>query len=112
GNLPWTLHLVEQHYAYTRDAGIVTDVLWGALARAVNYYRRLATRDANGTLHLPPTFSPEYPVGACAPFQACACVSECWGGAAYSPPAHPRLAPPPQTTAPTATTTWRCSGGA
>jgi len=64
GNLTWALHNVWLSYRHTMDARIVRDVLFPLLRRAINYYLHFLAPGADGRLHLPATFSPEYGVDA------------------------------------------------
>jgi hypothetical protein len=64
GNLTWALHNVWLSYRHTMDVRILRDVVYPLLRRTVNYYRHFLYPDADGRLHLPPTFSPEYGVDA------------------------------------------------
>ncbi|KAB2352638.1 glycosyl hydrolase family 95 catalytic domain-containing protein [Actinomadura rudentiformis] len=64
GNLTWALHNVWLSYRHTMDLTILRDVLYPLLRRAVNYYRHFLAPGADGRLHLPFTFSPEYGVNA------------------------------------------------
>ncbi|WP_323451780.1 glycosyl hydrolase family 95 catalytic domain-containing protein [Streptomyces yaizuensis] len=60
GNLPWALHNVWLSYRHTLDRRILADVLYPLLRRSTNYYLHFLTPGADGRLHLPKTFSPEY----------------------------------------------------
>ncbi len=60
GDLPWALHNVWLSYRHTMDARILRDVLFPLLRRAMNYYLHFLFVGADGKLHLPTTFSPEY----------------------------------------------------
>ncbi|MFI6292583.1 glycosyl hydrolase family 95 catalytic domain-containing protein [Nonomuraea sp. NPDC050790] len=60
GNLTWALHNVWLSYRHTMDADVLRDVLFPLLRRSVNYYLHFLTEGADGGLHLPQTFSPEY----------------------------------------------------
>ncbi|MBT2227886.1 glycoside hydrolase family 95-like protein [Nonomuraea sp. NEAU-A123] len=64
GNLTWALHNVWLSYRHTMDARIVRDVLFPLLRRAITYYLHFLAPGADGKLHLPATFSPEYGVNA------------------------------------------------
>ncbi|WP_158889152.1 glycosyl hydrolase family 95 catalytic domain-containing protein [Amycolatopsis anabasis] len=64
GNLTWALHNVWLSYRHTMDARILRDVVFGLLRGAINYYLHFLTPGADGRLHLPFTFSPEYGVNA------------------------------------------------
>ncbi|MBF8187516.1 twin-arginine translocation signal domain-containing protein [Nonomuraea sp. K274] len=60
GNLTWALHNVWLSYRHTMDTDVLRDVLFPLLRRSVNYYLHFLTPGADGRLHLPTTFSPEY----------------------------------------------------
>ena len=64
GNLTWALHNVWLTYRHTMDDRILRDVLFPMLRRAINYYLHFLTKGADGKLHLPSTYSPEYGVNA------------------------------------------------
>ncbi|MFF3121142.1 glycoside hydrolase family 95-like protein [Streptomyces sp. NPDC057908] len=64
GNLTWALHNVWLSYRHTMDESILRDTLFPLLRKAVNYYLHFLTPGADGKLHLPATFSPEYGVNA------------------------------------------------
>ena len=59
-NLLWALHNVDMEYRYWQDTELRDRVLYPLLVRAVNYYRHFLTEEADGLLHLPETYSPEY----------------------------------------------------
>jgi len=58
GNLPWTLHNAWWQYRYSMDESLLRETVYPLLRRAVNLYLRML-KEENGTLRLPPTFSPE-----------------------------------------------------
>ena len=60
GCLPWACHNVWLHYRYSMDESILRHTLYPVLRRAVNFYLAFLEEDSDGTLHLKPTFSPEY----------------------------------------------------
>ncbi|MFE9949044.1 glycoside hydrolase family 95-like protein [Streptomyces sp. NPDC005531] len=64
GNLTWALHNVWLSYRHTMDESILRDTLFPLLRKAVNYYLHFLAPGADGKLHLPATFSPEYGVNA------------------------------------------------
>ncbi|GLZ29937.1 hypothetical protein Lesp02_21270 [Lentzea sp. NBRC 105346] len=64
GNLTWTMHNIWLTYRHTMDDRVLRDVLFPILRRAINYYFHFLTKGADGRLHLPITFSPEYGVNA------------------------------------------------
>ncbi|GAA2362581.1 glycosyl hydrolase family 95 catalytic domain-containing protein [Nonomuraea africana] len=60
GNLPWALHNVWLAYRHTMDDDLLRDLLYPVLRRSVGYYLHFLTEGADGRLHLPRTYSPEY----------------------------------------------------
>src|SRR5438270_1428960 len=60
GNLTWALHNVWLTYRHTLDARVLREVVFPLLRRSINYYLHFLTPGADGRLHLPLTFSPEY----------------------------------------------------
>ncbi|MFI7337491.1 glycosyl hydrolase family 95 catalytic domain-containing protein [Streptomyces sp. NPDC050085] len=60
GNLTWALHNVWLSYRHTMDESILRDVLYPLLRKAITYYLHFLEPGADGKLHLPATFSPEY----------------------------------------------------
>lgn len=62
GNLPWLLHVYWQTYTYSHDKKII-EGLFPILKRSMNYYLNIMEKQADGKLHLPYTYSPEYPKG-------------------------------------------------
>ncbi|MEV6103966.1 Tat pathway signal sequence domain protein [Streptomyces sp. NPDC051940] len=60
GDLPWALHNVWLNYRHSMDRGLLRDTVFPLLRRAMNYYLHFLTEGADGRLHLPKTFSPEY----------------------------------------------------
>ncbi|MFD8495191.1 Tat pathway signal sequence domain protein [Amycolatopsis sp. NPDC059657] len=60
GDLPWLLHNAWLSYRHTMDVSILRDVVFPVLRKAMNYYLHFLAPGADGRLHLPPTFSPEY----------------------------------------------------
>lgn len=62
GCLPWACHNYWLHYRYSMDPRLL-ERLYPLLRRSVNYYRHIMIRAEDGTIHLPPTASPEYGTG-------------------------------------------------
>lgn len=60
GNLPWLVHNAWLTYRHSMDESVLRDVVFPILRRAMNYYLHFLAPGADGRLHLPPTFSPEY----------------------------------------------------
>ena len=61
GNLPWTMHNVWMIWRYAMDNKLLEEVLLPLLERSVNMYLHLIEEGDDGTYHLQPTYSPEYP---------------------------------------------------
>ena len=59
-NLLWALHNIDLEYRYWNDTDLRDRVLYPLLVRAVNYHRHFLTEEADGLLHLPESYSPEY----------------------------------------------------
>ncbi len=59
GNLLWGLHLCYRYYRCSLDESLIAPLV-KMLRLAVGYYRHILERHADGLLHLPETFSPEY----------------------------------------------------
>ncbi|MFI5610938.1 glycosyl hydrolase family 95 catalytic domain-containing protein [Amycolatopsis sp. NPDC051903] len=64
GNLTWALHNVWLSYRHSLDRGLLRETLFPLLRKAIGYYLHFLAPGTDGKLHLPPTFSPEYGVGA------------------------------------------------
>lgn len=62
GNLAWICHNLHQIYRHGMDVTMMRELLYPLLKRAVGYYRHYLREGADGKLHLPATFSPEYEV--------------------------------------------------
>ncbi|HEX6354884.1 glycosyl hydrolase family 95 catalytic domain-containing protein [Actinophytocola sp.] len=60
GNLPWLVHNAWLTYRHSMDQSVLRDVVFPILRKAMNYYLHFLAPGADGRLHLPPTFSPEY----------------------------------------------------
>jgi alpha-L-fucosidase 2 len=60
GNLPWLVHNAWLTYRHSMDQNVLRDVVFPILRKAMNYYLHFLAPGADGRLHLPPTFSPEY----------------------------------------------------
>lgn len=60
GLLLWACHNSWLHYRHTMDDSALRNQLFPLLKRAVNYHLHFIEKDDDGTLHLPPTYSPEY----------------------------------------------------
>jgi len=62
GNLLWTLQVVALHGRYSGNVTVMTDVVFPILVRALNFYQHFQFMNStDGKIHLPLTFSPEYP---------------------------------------------------
>lgn len=64
GLLPWACHNLWLEYRHSMDETLLRETLFPLLRRTTNYYHHFLERDEDGTLHLPPTYSPEYGVAA------------------------------------------------
>lgn len=60
GNLNWICHNVWRQYRYSMDDEMLNTILFPLLRRSVNYYLHILEEGDDGSLHLPPTISPEY----------------------------------------------------
>jgi hypothetical protein len=60
GLLPWTLHNVWLQYRYSMDDAMLRNKIFPLLRRSMNYYLHFLQKGADGKLHLPATYSPEY----------------------------------------------------
>jgi alpha-L-fucosidase 2 len=60
GNLIWAMHDAWLAYRHTMDDARLRDFIYPVLRRAVNFPLHFLTEGADGRLHLPATFSPEY----------------------------------------------------
>ena len=62
GNLLWTIHNVYLQYQYSMNETMLPNVIFPLLRRAVNFYTHFQINNVtDGLVHLPTTFSPEYP---------------------------------------------------
>jgi hypothetical protein len=59
GNLPWALHNAWWQYRHSMDDGMLREKIHPLLRRAVNLYLHMIKEEADGSLRLPPTYSPE-----------------------------------------------------
>ncbi|MGW4646862.1 glycosyl hydrolase family 95 catalytic domain-containing protein [Kitasatospora sp. NPDC004289] len=64
GNLLWALHTARLAQRHTMDRPYLRDTVLPLLRKAVTYHLHFLTEDEHGTLHLPPTHSPEYATAA------------------------------------------------
>ena len=60
GCLPWLCHDLWMQYRYSMDESLLRETVYPALRGAVNLYLPFLYEDADGTLHLQETYSPEY----------------------------------------------------
>jgi alpha-L-fucosidase 2 len=60
GNLSWICHNIWRQYRYSMDDNLLQNTLFPILRRSVNYYIHILEEGEDGSLHLPPTISPEY----------------------------------------------------
>jgi alpha-L-fucosidase 2 len=59
GNLLWLCQLYHQHYLYSMNTSLIAP-LYRLLRPAIMFYTHFQY-DQGGRIHLPPTYSPEYP---------------------------------------------------
>ena len=60
GLLTWACHNLYLIYRHKMDDVLLRDKLYPLLKGAINYYLHFLKREADGKLHLPRTYSPEY----------------------------------------------------
>ncbi|MFE6733518.1 Tat pathway signal sequence domain protein [Microbacterium sp. NPDC057650] len=60
GNLTWALHNAWLSYRHSMDDEVLRNLIFPVLRRAINYYLHFLQEGADGRLHLPRTYSPEY----------------------------------------------------
>jgi len=60
GDLPWALHDAWLMFRASMDDGLLRDDIYPLLRRSVNLYLHMLEEGADGKLHLPETYSPEY----------------------------------------------------
>lgn len=59
GNLPWAMHNAWWQYRYSMDDAMLREKVFPLLRRAINLYLHMVVEQEDGTLRLPPTYSPE-----------------------------------------------------
>jgi hypothetical protein len=59
GNLPWTMHNLWWQYRYSMDDTMLREKIYPLLRRSINFYLHMVKESEDGTLRLPPTYSPE-----------------------------------------------------
>jgi hypothetical protein len=59
GDLPWALHNAWWQYRFSMDDDLLREAVFPLLRRAINLYLHMLVEEADGTLRLPPTYSPE-----------------------------------------------------
>jgi alpha-L-fucosidase 2 len=64
GNLPWAMHNAWWQYRYSMDDEMLREKIYPLLRRGINFYLHMVEEEEDGTLRLPPTFSPELGVFA------------------------------------------------
>lgn len=60
GNLTWALHTAWLAYRHGMADGVLREVLYPLLRKAIGFYLHFLTEGGDGRLHLPATYSPEY----------------------------------------------------
>lgn len=63
GNLPWAMHNAYLQYRYTMDEQLLREKIYPLLKKSINFYRHFLIEGDDQKLHLPVTYSPEYPRG-------------------------------------------------
>ena len=61
GNFPWIMHNLYSQASFTGNETMLRDVVYPLLRGAVNVYLNISFTGADGSIHLPATYSPEYP---------------------------------------------------
>jgi hypothetical protein len=64
GNLLWLLQVVHMSCEYNGNTTVDTDVVFPLLDRALQFYQHFQVNGSDGSVHLPTTFSPEWPGGS------------------------------------------------
>ncbi|MDP8232334.1 MAG: hypothetical protein P9L91_06665, partial [Candidatus Zophobacter franzmannii] len=59
GNLPWTMNNLWSQYRFSMDDEMLRHKIYPLLRRSINLYFHMVEEGPDGTLHLPPTYSPE-----------------------------------------------------
>ncbi len=59
GCLPWAMNNCWSQYRYSMDDAMLREKVYPLLRRSINLYLHMVLKDADGTLRLPPTYSPE-----------------------------------------------------
>lgn len=59
GNLPWAMHNAWWQYRFSMDDEMLREKIYPLLRRAINLYLHMVKEQKDGTLRLPPTYSPE-----------------------------------------------------
>ena len=61
GNFPWIMHNLYSHASYSGNATMLRDVVFPLLRGSMNVYRNFSFVSSDGRIHLPASYSPEYP---------------------------------------------------
>jgi alpha-L-fucosidase 2 len=61
GNFPWICHNLYLHAAMSGNASLMRGAVFPLLRGAVNVYKHFAFEGRDGLIHLPASYSPEYP---------------------------------------------------
>lgn len=59
GTLPWAMHNAWWSYRYSMDDAMLREKVFPLLRRAINFYLHMIKEEPDGSLRLPPTYSPE-----------------------------------------------------
>jgi alpha-L-fucosidase 2 len=61
GNFPWIMHNLYSHASFTGNYTMLREVVFPLLKGAVNVYKAFSFIGEDGLIHLPASYSPEYP---------------------------------------------------
>lgn len=61
GNFPWIMHNLYSHAAFTGNNTMMRQVVFPLLRGAINVYKFFSFVGEDGLIHLPASYSPEYP---------------------------------------------------
>jgi alpha-L-fucosidase 2 len=61
GNFPWICHNVYSHASFTGNDTMMRDVVFPLLRGAINVYKNFSFVGEDALIHLPASYSPEYP---------------------------------------------------
>ena len=61
GNFPWIMHNLYSHASFTGNDTLMRDFVFPLLRGAINVYKNFSFIGTDGLIHLPASYSPEYP---------------------------------------------------